>query len=405
MENNELITNALRYINGECKNSELTIEDIAVNAGFCTDYFNRIFLNHTGFNVMEYVRFTRLSYAATELRRTDKSILDIGLKYGYDSHDGFTRAFKKQYGKTPSEYREKMKNIPVTFADYNMNATSGNRVAHALSEFKQIPSDIVIDYLLKLDAKKFGYDALSIKWNGTSILTDCDFEENGCFIGADMFFEEKPYLYMHVRHKEDIARYVKILTKLNPSVIQLSVEEEISEQEIKDCLIDIKYNKLNSLPQAMYFGEPFEILGSEYTMRFLDENDMSKALAWAEEMNVEKDWTWGLNHILNMPRESHPDDQPIGMFYNDKLIGVSRVSLMEAHGFKINNCIVTAILPKYKTDKLHELLYKFSLNEMMKQGCIAYEDMQFGEQAKNNGNFTAIDIGYEVVKYTRIIEF
>ena len=45
MENNELITNALRYINGECKNSELTIEDIAVNAGFCTDYFNRIDLS------------------------------------------------------------------------------------------------------------------------------------------------------------------------------------------------------------------------------------------------------------------------------------------------------------------------------------------------------------------------
>ena len=72
---------------------------------------------------------------------------------------------------------------------------------------------------------------------------------------------------------------------------------------------------------------------------------------------------------------------------------------------KVNNCIVTAILPKYKTDKLHELLYKFSLNETIKQGCIPYEDMQFGEQAKNNGNFTAIDIGYEIVKYTRLIEF
>lgn len=405
MENNEIITNALRYINKECKNSELTIENIAVNAGFCTDYFNRIFLNHTGFNVMEYVRFTRLSNAAIELRKTDNSILEIGLKYGYDSHDGFTRAFKKQYGKTPSEYREEMKNIPITFADYNMNTTAGNRVAHALSEFKRIPSDIVVDYLLTLNAIKYGYDALSIKWNGTSILTDCDFEETGCFIGADMFFGDKPYLYLHVRHKEDIARYVKILAKLNPSVIQLSVEDEISEKEIAECLNEIKYNKINSLPQAIYLGEPFEIPQSEYTMRFLDENDMSKALAWANEMNVEKGWTWGLNHVLKMPRQSHPDDQPIGMFYNGKLIGVSRVSLMEAHNFKLNNCIVTAILPEYRADKLYELLYKFSLNEMMKQDCIPYEDMQFGEQAKNNGNFTATDIGYEIVKYTRIIEF
>ncbi len=405
MENNELITNALRYINRECKNSELTIENIAINAGFCTDYFNRIFLNHTGFNVMEYVRFTRLSYAATELRRTDKTILDIGLKYGYDSHDGFTRAFKKQYGKTPSEYREEMKNIPLTFADYNMNTTAGNRVAHALSEFRQIPSDIVVDYLLGLDAKKFGYDALSIKWNGTSILTDCDFEKNGCFIGADMFFEEKPYLYLHVRHKNDIERYVKALARLNPSVIQLSCEDEISEQEISECLKGIRYSALSSLPQAMYFGEPFELPKTKYTMRFLDENDINNVLCWAENMNVEKGWTWGLNHTLKIPRKSRPDDQPIGMFDENKLIGVSRVSLMKAHGFKLNNCIVTAILPEYKTDELHKLLYKFSLNEMLKQGCIPYEDMLFGEQAKDRGNFSAIDIGYEIVKYSRIIEF
>lgn len=64
MENSELITKALNYIKSEAGKSEITIDDVAKKAGFSTDYFNRIFFTHTGFNVMEYVRFRRLKKAA-----------------------------------------------------------------------------------------------------------------------------------------------------------------------------------------------------------------------------------------------------------------------------------------------------------------------------------------------------
>ena len=77
MENSELITKALNYIKSQNKKSDITIEDVANHAGFSTDYFNRVFFAHTGFNIMEYVRFSRLKKAAHLLRGTNNDILDI----------------------------------------------------------------------------------------------------------------------------------------------------------------------------------------------------------------------------------------------------------------------------------------------------------------------------------------
>jgi len=73
------------------------------------DYFNRLFLAHTGFTVMAYIGYRRLKSAVVLLRTTDKSVLDTALEVGYSSHEGFTKAFKKEYGMTPSEYRQHYK--------------------------------------------------------------------------------------------------------------------------------------------------------------------------------------------------------------------------------------------------------------------------------------------------------
>lgn len=68
--------------------------------------FQRSFAPITGVQLSEYIRRRRLSCAADELRQTDQRILDIAVKYGYESADAFTAAFKRLHGITPQEARK-----------------------------------------------------------------------------------------------------------------------------------------------------------------------------------------------------------------------------------------------------------------------------------------------------------
>ncbi len=84
---------------------EISAKKLSQNTFFSEFYYQRLFREATGESVMNYVKKRRLSLAGEEIAATRKSILDIALKYGYDSHEGFTRAFKVFHGITPTECR------------------------------------------------------------------------------------------------------------------------------------------------------------------------------------------------------------------------------------------------------------------------------------------------------------
>jgi AraC family transcriptional regulator len=60
----------------------------------------------TGVTISEYIRHRRLTLAAFELQATDIKIIDAAVKYGYDSPDAFTRAFKNIHGIMPVSARD-----------------------------------------------------------------------------------------------------------------------------------------------------------------------------------------------------------------------------------------------------------------------------------------------------------
>ena len=68
--------------------------------------FQRSFAPITGLQLSEYIRRRRLSCAAYDLQNTDWRVLDIAVKYGYDSADAFASAFKRMHGVTPQEARK-----------------------------------------------------------------------------------------------------------------------------------------------------------------------------------------------------------------------------------------------------------------------------------------------------------
>ena len=85
---------------------KLTVENIANSIHFSKYHFQRMFREAVGDSVMRYVTKRRLSLAAEELAKTGGSILEIALKYGFDSHEGFTRSFRAYMGVAPTEYRK-----------------------------------------------------------------------------------------------------------------------------------------------------------------------------------------------------------------------------------------------------------------------------------------------------------
>ena len=103
-EYGECLDTVMKYIR-EHLNEPLHRDVLAAVAGFSVPHFHRIFTAHTGENISDYVRRVRLERAARKLRMGAVDITEVALAAGYDTHAAFGKAFKQQYGFSPSEFR------------------------------------------------------------------------------------------------------------------------------------------------------------------------------------------------------------------------------------------------------------------------------------------------------------
>lgn len=95
------ISNAINYIE-ENINEELSFDLIAQQAHLSAFHFQRVFHIACGYSLGQYIRWRRLTLAGEELKKNSAKVIDIALKYGYESPDSFTKAFCKFHGFLPS---------------------------------------------------------------------------------------------------------------------------------------------------------------------------------------------------------------------------------------------------------------------------------------------------------------
>lgn len=105
MEWIESISKAVNYIEDNLL-EDITPQDIARISFISPYYFQKGFSMLCGFSVADYIRQRRLALAGSEVVSTDSKIIDIALKYGYDSPDSFTKAFIRFHGITPTAARK-----------------------------------------------------------------------------------------------------------------------------------------------------------------------------------------------------------------------------------------------------------------------------------------------------------
>ena len=87
----------------------LSVEDVAKKSGYSKWHLQRMFSDETGKSLGKFIRERKLAYVLEELLVTDESILNLALKYGFESQQSFTRTFTRKYGAPPHQYRMKAK--------------------------------------------------------------------------------------------------------------------------------------------------------------------------------------------------------------------------------------------------------------------------------------------------------
>lgn len=105
MEWIERLNSAMNYIEEHIRN-DLKYEEAAKIACCSTYHFQRMFSYMADIPLSEYIRRRKMSLAAVDLQSGNEKVIDIALKYGYDSPTAFNRTFQSIHGIAPSQAKE-----------------------------------------------------------------------------------------------------------------------------------------------------------------------------------------------------------------------------------------------------------------------------------------------------------
>jgi len=139
------VQNMQDYINLHI-NEPISLYSLSQAAGYSPWHCAKIFKELIGKAPFEYIRSLRLSQAALQLRDEKVKVIDVAFDFVFDSHEGFTRAFAKEFGITPHKYSKAPPPINLFKAypikDYYQYLLSGGKTNE--TENKHTPSTVFV---------------------------------------------------------------------------------------------------------------------------------------------------------------------------------------------------------------------------------------------------------------------
>ncbi len=130
----EAIEQSIHFIETNIK-VELTAEQIAHSVGYSAFHFCRIFSINQGVPLMEFVRKKRLLLSRAELLNNNR-IIEVALDYGFETASGFSKAFRKEFGYSPTIYISRMSGCGIKEIITNIGGIIMNPVIRKKSAFK-----------------------------------------------------------------------------------------------------------------------------------------------------------------------------------------------------------------------------------------------------------------------------
>jgi AraC family transcriptional regulator len=143
----------------------INLHMLAQAAGYSPWHSARIFKEMTGKTPFEYIRALRLTGAALKLREKDSRVVDVAFDFVFESHEGFTRAFSKQFGISPRLYSREQPEIklfmPIRAAYYYLRQQKGeiemNKETNCNTVFVQVVERPPRKLILKRGVKASHY--------------------------------------------------------------------------------------------------------------------------------------------------------------------------------------------------------------------------------------------------------
>ncbi|MBU5484373.1 AraC family transcriptional regulator [Clostridium sp. MSJ-11] len=218
----ERMNKALDYIE-DSLDDKIDYTKIA-QAAYCSEYhFSRMFSSITGISLSEYIRRRRLTLAAFEIQKSDVRVIDVAIKYGYQSADSFSRAFQKTHGIKPSDARNKsvqLKAFPrISFQisikgdkemeyrieniDFELRIVGKSKVVKTSRAFKTIPT-------LWNGAKKDGFmqQLINMSWENPK----CKLESLLGVCGKEAAITDEEFTYfMGVRYDGEAHSHMETI--------------------------------------------------------------------------------------------------------------------------------------------------------------------------------------------------
>ena len=116
---------------------EISMADLAEAARYSPWYAHRLFREHTGYGPAEYIRRMRLAQSALRLKAEHTRIIDVAFDLGFSSVDGYTRAFRKEFGINPGEYARSP--VPIKlFVAYGVKFRNLRKECSTMAEPKNV---------------------------------------------------------------------------------------------------------------------------------------------------------------------------------------------------------------------------------------------------------------------------
>ncbi len=102
----QTLQSMVQWIDGNIT-KEPSLQRLSTYVGYSPGYCSAKFHAFMKISYKQYVAQRRIQHAASEVAKSSGKLLDIALKYGFSSHEAFTRAFAAYYGCTPKQYRNR----------------------------------------------------------------------------------------------------------------------------------------------------------------------------------------------------------------------------------------------------------------------------------------------------------